>query len=116
MKKLISMVLTAAMVVSLVPATAFAGGDVKATAKVVDALNLTKEEANRTVSKDKINGAEISGDVYNDGKGNDKVPELVLDVTASDYRTTSDSDFKMDVTLSFDNAELLSADVDEYIS
>ena len=38
MKKFLSMVMAAAMVVSLVPATAFAAsGDIKATAKVVDA-------------------------------------------------------------------------------
>ena len=40
MKKFLSMVMAAAMVVSLVPATAFAASDnVKATAKVVDAAN-----------------------------------------------------------------------------
>ncbi|WP_458407106.1 hypothetical protein [Anaerotignum sp.] len=41
MKKFISMVMAAAMVVSLVPATAFAATDVTATAKVVDALEIT---------------------------------------------------------------------------
>ena len=45
MKKFISMVMAAAMVVSLVPATAFAKGDVTAKAKVVDALELTKKDA-----------------------------------------------------------------------
>ena len=46
MKKLISMVMAAAMVTSLVPATAFAanGVDLKATAKVVGASTYTVEE------------------------------------------------------------------------
>ena len=44
MKKFLSMVMAAAMVVSLVPATAFAAaGDFKATAKVVDAKNYTQK-------------------------------------------------------------------------
>ena len=45
MKKFLSMVMAAAMVVSLVPATAFAAaGDFKATAKVVDAQNFPVEK------------------------------------------------------------------------
>ena len=45
MKKFLSMVMAAAMVVSLVPATAFAAaGDFKATAKVVDAKNFADGE------------------------------------------------------------------------
>ena len=45
MKKFLSMVMAAAMVVSLVPATAFAAaGDFKATAKVVDAQNFADGE------------------------------------------------------------------------
>lgn len=45
MKKFLSMVMAAAMVVSLVPATAFAAsGDVKATAKIVGSKNYTQDE------------------------------------------------------------------------
>ena len=44
MKKFLSMVLAAAMVISTVPATAFAL-DAKATAKVVDSRNLTEADA-----------------------------------------------------------------------
>ena len=45
MKKFLSMVMAAAMVVSLVPATAFAASsDFKATAKVVDAQNFADGE------------------------------------------------------------------------
>ena len=43
MKKFISMVMAAAMVVSLVPATAFAAN--AATFKVVDAVEITEETA-----------------------------------------------------------------------
>ena len=44
MKKLISMVMAAAMVVSLVPATAFADtGSAKAVAKVIDAADVSKD-------------------------------------------------------------------------
>ena len=45
MKKFISMVMAAAMVVSLVPATAFAADE--ATFKVVNAIELTEEEADK---------------------------------------------------------------------
>lgn len=51
MKKFLSMVMAAAMVVSLVPATAFAASDdVKATAKVVDSKNYTQDE----IEKDNV--------------------------------------------------------------
>ena len=44
MKKLISMVMAAAMVVSLVPATAFADtGSAKAVAKVIDSVDVAKD-------------------------------------------------------------------------
>ena len=46
MKKFLSMVLAAAMVISTVPATAFAL-DAKATAKVVDSLDLTEADATK---------------------------------------------------------------------
>ena len=68
MKKFLSMVMAAAMVVSLVPATAFAASDdVKATAKVVDSKNYTQDE----IEKDNV----ISG------------PELQLTFTTADYTT-----------------------------
>ena len=45
MKKFISMVMAAAMVVSLVPATAFADtGSAKAVAKVIDAADIKKDD------------------------------------------------------------------------
>lgn len=94
MKKFISFVMAGAMVASLVPATAFAAGEVTATAKVVDALELTKDEA-----KDK--------DVINETNYPTKVPELQLKVTGVDYRSTDSAVPEMEVTLSLDNAEFL---------
>ena len=69
MKKFLSMVMAAAMVVSLVPATAFAAsGDVKATAKVVDAANFP------------VDGIESGVNLGAAGKR----PELQLTLTTSD--------------------------------
>ncbi|WP_306531047.1 stalk domain-containing protein, partial [Anaerotignum lactatifermentans] len=85
MKKFLSMVMAAAMVVSLVPATAFAASDnVKATAKVVDAENYTETEVNS-------NHGAVSG------------PELQLTFTTADYTSAAAS---AEITLSFDNATL----------
>ncbi len=85
MKKFLSMVMAAAMVVSLVPATAFAAsGDFKATAKVVDAKNYTQNEI------EKANG-KITG------------PEVQLTFTTADT-TASGSALKFTFTL--DNAKI----------
>ena len=87
MKKFLSMVMAAAMVVSLVPATAFAAsGDVKATAKVVGSKNYTQDE----IESSKVN-KKVSG------------PEAQLTFTTSDYASTSDTAVKY--TLSLDNAD-----------
>lgn len=86
MKKFLSMVMAAAMVVSLVPATAFAASDdVRATAKVVDSKNYTQDEIENTYYK------AISG------------PELQLTFTTADYASNSDTAVKY--TLSLDNAD-----------
>ena len=84
MKKFISMVMAAAMVVSLVPATAFAASDnVKATAKVVDAENYT-----------------VSALTTNRPVGGDA--EIQLTVTSADYVANSAGTATFDFTL--DNA------------
>ena len=87
MKKFLSMVMAAAMVVSLVPATAFAASDdIKATAKVVDAANFAE--------------GEISTDNRVD-KG-DAEPELQLTLTTADtIKKGADVEF----TLTLDNAK-----------
>ena len=87
MKKFLSMVMAAAMVVSLVPATAFAAsGDVKATAKVVGSKNYTQDE----IESSKVN-KKVSG------------PEAQLTFTTADYASTTDTAVKY--TLSLDNAD-----------
>ena len=81
MKKFLSMVMAAAMVVSLVPATAFAAsGDFKATAKVVDAQNFPVDGVPATVGGS----------------------ELQLTLTTADTLSTKD---KLKFTLNFDNVK-----------
>ena len=89
MKKFLSMVMAAAMVVSLVPATAFAAsGDVKATAKVVGSKNYTQDEiVSETINK-KVEG-----------------PEVQLTFTTADYAANKDKEFIAKYTLSLDNAD-----------
>ena len=92
MKKFISMVMAAAMVVSLVPATAFAKGDVTATAKVVDAAELKKGESA----------------VYDGADG----PEVQLKIKDADYQKTYKDFPTVDVTVTLDNAEFKKAGID----
>ncbi len=89
MKKLISMVMAAAMVTSLVPATAFAanGVDLKATAKVVGASNYTVEELK---TNKEVNDA-----------------ELQLKINTADFTTGYNDKVKFTVTL--DNADFKGA-------
>ena len=89
MKKFLSMVMAAAMVVSLVPATAFAAsGDVKATAKIVGSKNYTQDEiVSETINK-KVEG-----------------PEVQLTFTTADYAANKDKEFIAKYTLSLDNAD-----------
>ena len=83
MKKFLSMVMAAAMVVSLVPATAFAASDdVKATAKVVDAENYTEG-----ATKDRPIGDDA---------------EVQLTVTTADY---TQSNSTAEITFTLDNAK-----------
>ncbi|SHL02924.1 copper amine oxidase N-terminal domain-containing protein [Anaerotignum lactatifermentans] len=81
MKKFLSMVMAAAMVVSLVPATAFAAtGDFKATAKVIDAQNFPVDGV----------PAKVGGS------------ELQLTLTTGDSLRTQD---KMKFTVTLDNVK-----------
>jgi hypothetical protein len=96
MKKVVSFVMAAAMVTSLVPATAFAAGDVTATAKVVDALE--KGEG--------FDGVIAAVDA----------PELQLKVTNADYRVTGGATPTVDVTVSLDNAEFTAADAAAFVA
>ena len=87
MKKFISMVMTAAMVASLVPATAFAkSGDVAADVKVVKAWT----EHRSSTSLPKVEGTEV--------------PEVRMTITKAEQYDTSQVP-KTEVTLTLDNAK-----------
>lgn len=89
MKKFISMVMATAMVVSLVPATAFAANT--ATFKLVNAQDYTEAEA-------KTHDSITSGDTVIAG------PEVQLKLKDVDSKQGEVDDYE--VTLDFDNAEL----------
>lgn len=93
MKKFISFVMAAAMVASLVPATAFAAGEVTASAKVVDEKDYKADpNFNGVISKD-------------------EAPEVQLKVTGVDYRNTGNKELpEMEVTYGLDGAEFKNAD------
>lgn len=102
MKKFLSMVLAAAMVISTVPATAFAL-DAKATAKVVGSLDLTETDATKVEEKSTVTGHTFIGD-----STDYKAPELQLKVTDASY-TEDDKKTapKTKFTLTLDNAKFV---------
>lgn len=105
MKKFISMVMAAAMVVSVVPATAFAA-DAKATVKVVDSKNLTEAEAE--VAEKGYKGAKPAETPTAGIKDAGAAPEVQIKVTAADFTAAELLDgVETEVTLSLDNAEWL---------
>lgn len=100
MKKFLSMVLAAAMVISTVPATAFAL-DAKATAKVVSSLDLTETDAAKVEENSTVTGHSYIG-------GSFKAPEIQLKVTDASYteadKTTAPT---TKITVSLDNAKFV---------
>lgn len=94
MKKLISFVMAAAMVASLVPATAFAAEDSKVTAKakVIDALEVAKTDVKADIDTTNYPGA---------------VPELQLTIDSAQYKEVETVTHTADVTLTLDNAEFI---------
>ncbi len=103
MKKFLSMVLAAAMVISTVPATAFAL-DAKATAKVVSSLDLTETDAAKVEENPTVTGHSYIG-------GSFKAPEIQLKVTDASYteadKTTAPT---TKITVSLDNAKFANKD------
>ncbi|WP_317855373.1 copper amine oxidase N-terminal domain-containing protein [Chakrabartyella piscis] len=95
MKKIISLLIASAMVVSLVPATAFAGQDVSATAKVVGASTIAEgdsisdaPELQITIASASYSGSDAayvnqaSAADYTDGSGNIySAPEMDFEVS-----------------------------------
>ena len=102
MKKFLSMVLAAAMVISTVPATAFAL-DAKATAKVVDSLNLTEADADKV--EEGANPTNWIGQTTTAPKF--KAPELQLKVTDADSTANDNADTETKFTVTLDNAKFV---------
>ena len=127
MKKFLSMVMAAAMVVSLVPATAFAAtGDFKATAKVIDAQNFPVDDVDSPIGGSELQLTLTTGDTL---RTKDKMKftvtlDNVKDLTdTANYGTQIDKDdifilddSGRDVTANFtiDPAEFVITDEDEF--
>lgn len=102
MKKFLSMVLAAAMVISTVPATAFAL-DAKATAKVVDSLDLTGADAIEVEEPAKNTAATR----WIGKTGEYKAPEIQLKVTDADSTANDGATTETKFTLTLDNAKFV---------
>ena len=127
MKKFLSMVMAAAMVVSLVPATAFAAtGDFKATAKVIDAQNFPVDDVDSPIGGSELQLTLTTGDTL---RTQDKMKftvtlDNVKDLTDTvNYGTQIDKDdifilddSGRDVTANFtiNPAEFVITDEDEF--
>ena len=99
MKKLISMVMAAAMVVSLVPATAFADtGSAKAVAKVIDSVDVAKDADKETV----LNNEKVELQLKVDGNGQyaaDSTPnhELTFTLDGAEFKAVSAAEIAKNV-------------------
>lgn len=99
MKKLISMVMAAAMVISLVPATAFADtGSAKAVAKVIDSVDVAKNADKDTV----LNGEKVELQLKVDGNGQyaaGSTPkhELTFTLDGAEFKTVSATEIAKNV-------------------
>lgn len=99
MKKLISMVMAAAMVVSLVPATAFADtGSAKAVAKVIDSVDVAKDADKETV----LNNEKVELQLKVDGNGQyaaDSTPkhELTFTLDGAEFKVVSATEIAKNV-------------------
>ena len=111
MKKFLSMVLAAAMVISTVPATAFAL-DAKATAKVVDSLDLTEADATN-VEEPAKNTAATS---WIGNTGEYKAPEIQLKVTDADSTANDGATTETKFTLTLDNAKFVDKTTHEVLT
>lgn len=111
MKKFLSMVLAAAMVISTVPATAFAL-DAKATAKVVDSLDLTEADATKVEEPAK----NIAATSWIGKTGEYKAPEIQLKVTDADSTANDGATTETKFTLTLDNAKFVDKTTHEVLT
>lgn len=102
MKKLISMVMAAAMVVSLVPATAFADtGSAKAVAKVIDAADVSKDATAETVMDSETTELQlkVDGDGQYAGTTGNAKHELTFTLDGAEFKTVTAEAIAANVTV-----------------
>lgn len=102
MKKLISMVMAAAMVVSLVPATAFADtGSAKAVAKVIDAADVSKDATAETAMDSETTELQlkVDGDGQYAGTTGNAKHELTFTLDGAEFKTVTAETIAENVTV-----------------
>lgn len=102
MKKLISMVMAAAMVVSLVPATAFADtGSAKAVAKVIDAADVSKDATAETAMDSETTELQlkVDGDGQYAGTTGNAKHELTFTLDGAEFKTVTAEAIAANVTV-----------------
>lgn len=107
MKKLISMVMAAAMVVSLVPATAFADtGSAKAVAKVIDAADVSKDAKAETAMDNETTELQlkVDGDGQYAGANGNAKHELTFTLDGAEFKTVTAEEIAKNVTVKKGNS------------
>ena len=102
MKKLISMVMAAAMVVSLVPATAFADtGSAKAVAKVIDAADVSKDAKAETAMDNETTELQlkVDGNGQYAGTADNAKHELTFTLDGAEFKVATAEEIGKNVTL-----------------
>lgn len=99
MKKLISMVMAAAMVVSLVPATAFADtGSAKAVAKVIDAADVSKDAKAETAMDNETTELQLKVDGNGQyATGSTAKHELTFTLDGAEFKTVTATEIAKNV-------------------
>lgn len=99
MKKLISMVMAAAMVVSLVPATAFADtGSAKAVAKVIDAADVSKDAKVETAMDNETTELQLKVDGNGQyATGSTAKHELTFTLDGAEFKTVTAAEIAKNV-------------------
>lgn len=99
MKKLISMVMAAAMVVSLVPATAFADtGSAKAVAKVIDAADVSKDAKAETAMDNETTELQLKVDGNGQyATGSTAKHELTFTLDGAEFKTVTAAEIAKNV-------------------
>lgn len=102
MKKFISMVMAAAMVISLVPATAFADtGSAKAVAKVIDVADVSKDAKAETAMDNETTELQlkVDGNGQYAGTADNAKHELTFTLDGAEFKTVTAEEIGKNVTL-----------------